>query len=192
MHLRGISGLLLLTTACTSAIGASTDASSADASTSDSAGVNATLDGGADTPLDGGAIAQDKLVCDALQSRAQCDGGTASACNEADRCVYRLLDPIAAQAYATCHGAPSCKGNNECRELAAKQVAGQAATDYVAECTAKLTTCGTGTFSDDFCGAGAFAYPGIGPAARACLLKACNEVSACLQGVAKPISDCKN
>jgi hypothetical protein len=93
--------------------------------------------------------------------------------------------------YVVCHGAPSCKSEDECLREAGLSVGGTAATEYESACKAKRTAC-PNSLDNDVCTAAAFAYTGLGSKAAACLTKSCAELPACFQAAVKPITDCKN
>jgi hypothetical protein len=100
------------------------------------------------------------------------------------------MKPEATAAYAECFGAPSCKTDDRCVSDAGLKVGGTAASDYTDKCLKKREECGT-AFTADFCGTGAFAYPGVGEAAAACLPKACGEIKACFVAAYSSIQACK-
>ena len=171
--------------------GATTDA----ATSTDSATASDTATGtDSATPSDARADAgsQEALVCDALASRSACPGG-ALPCEADAKCIYgRLMLPAAAQSYAACRSAPSCKGDDRCVAEAGLAVGGNAATKYVQDCSARRTAC-NGGFADDFCDPAFFAFDGAGPGAQACLVEACGEIQACIEDLKalKDIAACK-
>jgi hypothetical protein len=135
---------------------------------------------------------QEKMICDALASRSACPDG-ALTCEEDAKCIYgRVMLPAAASAYASCRGAPSCKGDDECVANAGRAVGGAAADKYATDCLARLKAC-PDSFRDDYCTPGVFAYPGSGPGAVECIAKPCDQIFKCfdsLQAI-KDIAACK-
>jgi hypothetical protein len=161
-------------------------------------GGDAAADGAQDAPADTDAASspdassQEKLICDAYASRSACSGG-AIPCEADDKCIYgKVMLFAAAQVFATCRGAPSCKGDDFCVAQAGKSVGGAAADQYTQDCVARRTAC-NGSFKDDFCSPAVFAYPNAGPGAQACLAEPCDQINTCfanLQAI-KDIQACK-
>lgn len=140
----------------------------------------------------GNTVSQEKVYCDAVTSRKDgCSQGGDGVCEDAGKCLYgRLMKPEATAAYAECYGAPTCKSDDECVAVAGTKAGGSAATDYATACQSKRTACGA-TFSADFCGSGAFAYSGVGEAAKDCLAKPCADIKTCLTDIYAPLETCK-
>jgi len=144
---------------------------------------------------DGGSgnKAQEDAYCAAVASRGFCNGGTqpsTSPCRDEGKCIYgKLMSAEGAKAYNDCYGSPSCKSDDRCVEQAGATVGGATATQYTADCSAKVDACGGG--SKEACGAAVFAYTTIGPAMAACLAKPCADFRTCFSAALKPIADCK-
>ena len=179
---------------------AGTDAIAADTGTNDASSNPDTSTSDAssnpDTSTnDAGLSATEKAICDARASRAQCfdgGGGIPGTCDESTKCLYgRLMEPAAVTVYATCHGFPSCVGDDRCIAQAGEAVGGQAARDYATACLAKATECGAAFPDDELCSPAAFAYKGIGPGAAACIVKPCADQKACFDALLAPIKACK-
>lgn len=165
-------------------------ATSTDSATASDSATGTDSAASSDAPADAGS--QEALICNALASRSACPGG-ALPCEEDAKCIYgRLMLPAAAQSYATCRSAPSCKGDDRCVAEAGLAVGGAAATKYVQDCSARRTAC-NGGFADDYCAPAFFAFDGAGPGAQACLVKACGEIQACIMDLKalKDIAACK-
>lgn len=190
-------GTALAVAACSDTPSASADAGSDATTTSDGSTPPSDASSGSDTSTPSDATAQDataeggvltpeeKAVCAALASRAQCfDGsGQAQACDEKSKCFYaKRTEPAAALEFAKCYGAPSCLGEDGCLAQAGAVAGGQAARDYVTACQAKLAECGA-SFDDEYCTTAAYAWKGAGAAATACLVKSCAEQKACFASV---------
>jgi hypothetical protein len=109
------------------------------------------------------------------------------------KCIYgKLMLPAAASVYAACRAAPSCKSDDNCVAEAGKSVGGAAADKYTTDCLARLMAC-AGSFKDDNCTPGVFAYEGAGAGAQACMAKPCDQITACFADLAavKAIAACK-
>ncbi|MFO0741469.1 MAG: hypothetical protein U0270_36570 [Labilithrix sp.] len=162
--------------------GSSGSASSSGATSSSSSGATSSSSSGA---------AQEKIYCDAVASRMKDCAKGDGVCSDAGKCIYgRLMSPEALNAYAACFGAPPCKSDDACFTEAGTKVGGAAATDYVSTCKAKHDACPS-AYSLDYCDPGAYAYPGVGDAMTACLVKSCEDVKACFTAALGPVAACK-
>jgi hypothetical protein len=153
---------------------------------------DAGVDGDGAASKSDASTSQEKLICDALASRAACPGG-AVACSASTKCIYgKVMLPAAAEAYASCRGAPSCKGDDFCVAKAGQAVGGTASMQYATDCVSRRAAC-SNSFDEDLCTPAAFAYPNLGAGAQTCLTKDCAQIQSCMEGLQaiKDIEACK-
>ena len=145
----------------------------------------------ADGNLDAAVSPQQAAVCGAYATRNRCtDSSVPKTCESALKCTSKYMEQAAADAFASCYGYPSCKGEELCQEVAGLAAGGNAAMDYVAKCFAKADECGPTVDVRKYCSAVLYMFMGIGSASTACLAKTCAEQQGCFDPVLRPVNRC--